>query len=376
METKEQNTATIKEMNTATDKAQKPKSKVRPFILAGIGIIVAFFSTRKIIYAMHNEDTENSQIECNINPVSARVSGFITKINVKENQKIKKGDTLVCIDNRDFLIRVKQAEINLANAEANLDVMKANLQASNASTSASSANVNTADASVESAKIRVWKATQDFNRYENLLKDKAVTQQQYDNAKAEKETADKQLIVAQKQLEASKDQSTATSAQSFSTEKQIKVAELAIEQRKSELDAAKLNLSYTYIIAPTDGYISKKNIQIGQLINVGQAMFSIVDESELWITANFKETQIENMKVGQPVVISVDAYPGKEFEGTIESIQAATGAKFSLLPPDNATGNFVKVVQRVPVRITVKDDKSDEYVLRAGMNVEVAVRVK
>lgn len=373
METKE---ATVASINGANTETKKPKNKVRPFILAGIGIIVAIVVFRKVTYAMHNEDTENSQIECNINPVSARVSGFLTEIRVKENQKVKKGDTLVRIDDRDFLIRVRQAEINLANAEANLEVIKANVQASNASTSASGANVNTADANVEAAKIRVWKATQDFQRYDNLLKEKAVTQQQYENAKAEKETADKQLIVAQKQLEASKDQSTASSAQSFSTEKQIKLAELAIDQRKSELDAAKLNLSYTNILAPADGYVSKKNIQVGQLINIGQAMFSIVDESELWITANFKETQIEHMKEGQPVIIKVDAYPGKDFEGTIESIQAATGAKFSLLPPDNATGNFVKVVQRVPVRITIKDDKTDEYVLRAGMNVEVAVRIK
>lgn len=366
----------VAEGNANQQSGAKPRNKRLPFILGGVGLIAVFFIIKKVNYSMHNEDTENSQIECNISPVSSRISGFITEIRVKENQKVKKGDTLVRIDDRDLLIKVKQAEINLANAQANVEVMKANLQTSNATSSAGNTNISTAAANVESAKIRVWKAAQDFDRYENLLKDKAVTQQQYDAVKAEKETSEKLLIVAQKQLEVSRDQSVVSSSQAVSTEKQVKLAELAIEQRQAELDAARLNLSYAVITAPTTGFVSKKNIQPGQLINVGQSMFSVVDESDLWVTANFKETQIERMKVGQPVTIKVDAYPGKEFEGVIESLQATTGAKFSLLPPDNASGNFVKVVQRVPVRITLKDNKEDEYVLRAGMNVDVVVRVK
>lgn len=363
-------------MNANNAQAAKPKNKRLPFILGGIGIIAAFFIFKKVNHAIHNEDTENSQIECNISPISARTQGFISDIHVKENQHVKKGDTLVKIDDRDLIIKVKQAEINLSNAQANVDVTKANFQTSNANINAGNANVGTAAANIEAAKVRVTRANQDFERYQNLLKDRAVTQQQFDAAQAEKETAEKMLLVAQKQLAASQDLSAVSSSQAMGTEKQIKLAELAVEQRQAELDAAKLNLAYATVTAPTDGYVSKKNIQIGQLINIGQTLFSIVDERDMWVTANFKETQIEKMKVGQPVIVKVDAYPGKEFEGTVESIQAATGARFSLLPADNATGNFVKVVQRVPVRITIKDPANAETPLRAGMNVEVDVRVK
>jgi len=155
----------------------------------------------------------------------------------------------------------------------------------------------------------------------------------------------------------------------------IKVAQIQVEQRKEELDLAKLNLSYAVIVAPCDGYVSKKNVQLGQLVSVGQNLFALVDESEIWVMANFKETQIEKMKVGQKVKIEVDAYPGKEFEGTIESLSAATGSKFALLPPDNATGNFVKVVQRIPVKVILDKNQNKYFPLRAGMNVKAVVKV-
>ena len=153
-------------------------------------------------------------------------------------------------------------------------------------------------------------------------------------------------------------------------------AHSALSTEESYIDFANLQLSYAYILAPADGYISRKSVQPGQLVNAGQNLMSLVDDSQLWVAANFKETQIEDMKTGQEVDIKADAYPGHTFKGKIESIQAATGSKFSLLPPDNSTGNFVKVVQRVPVRITLLDDKKDNYELRAGMNVTVVVKVK
>jgi membrane fusion protein (multidrug efflux system) len=155
----------------------------------------------------------------------------------------------------------------------------------------------------------------------------------------------------------------------------IKVAQIQVEQRQEELDIAQLNLSYAVITAPCDGYVSKKGVQLGQLVSVGQNLFAIVDESDMWVIANFKETQIEKMKIGQKVKIEVDAYPDQKFEGTIQSLQAATGSMFALLPPDNATGNFVKVVQRVPVKIIIDKNQNKNYPLRAGMNVTAVVKV-
>jgi len=363
-------------INTDATVTPKKRNKALPFIIGGVAIVAVIFGFRTISHMMTNEETENSQLECNIVPITPRVSGYVTAINVEENQRVHKGDTLVKIDDRDLKIRVQQAEIALQNAQAGVAVSGGNVTAANASAAAVNANIATAEANVQAAQVRVWKATQDFNRYSELLKQQSVTQQQFDVVQAEKQTAEQQLKAAQMQANASREQAGASSAQAGTTGKQVRLSELTVEQRQSELDMAKLNLSYAYLLAPVDGYVSRKNVQMGQLVNAGQALFSIVDDSKFWITANFKETQIRKIKIGQPVDVSVDAYPNQDFQGTVESIQAATGARFSLLPPDNSSGNFVKVVQRVPVRIAIKDDKKAQYPLRAGMNVDVDVRVK
>lgn len=339
---------------------------------------------------MHNEDTENSQIECNIVPVAPRVSGYVDKVYVIENQRVHKGDTILKLDDRDLKIKLEQALINAKSAGANVNVVKSNVTSADASASAVSttiltaqASVETAKANVEAAKVRVWNATENFKRYEQLYNQTSATQAQYDAALAEKQSAErqvqvaeKQVLVAEAQLKAAQQQSAASRTQANGVGTQVNLAEVGIQQREADVEFAKLQLSYAYLIAPCDGFIAKKNVQPGQLVNVGQNLMSIVDDSQLWITANFKETQIEHMKQGQAVEVKVDAYPGKVFEGKIESMQAATGSKFSLLPADNATGNFVKVVQRIPVRVALLDDKTDTYDLRAGMNVTVAVKVK
>lgn len=377
-----------------TNEIQEESPKRKKILLPVVGILVLlvaiFFVTKKIIYALHNEDTENSQIECNIVPISPRVSGYVQQIYVRDNQFVHKGDTLVRLDDRDLKLKLEQAEINLKNADANVTVVRSNVSTADASATATSssittaqANVETAKANIEAAKVRVWNATENFKRYDLLFKQTSATQQQYDAAVTEKESAEKQLQITQKQLgvaeaqlKVAEQQSMASRTQAKGAGTQVGLAEVGIQQRQADIDFAKLQLSYAYILAPADGYVSKKNVQPGQLVNAGQTLMNIVDESELWVTANFKETQIEHMKVGQDVEIQVDAYPDHSFKGKIESIQAATGSKFSLLPPDNSTGNFVKVVQRVPVRITIEDDKNDPYALRAGMNVVVAVKVK
>ena len=378
--------------NTTATSTEKKSTK--QLLMPVIGIILlgcaAFFAYKKISYARHNEDTENSQIECNIVPIAPRISGYVDQIYVKENQHVRKGDTILKLDDRDLKIRLQQAIINAKSAGANVTVVKSNASSADATASATStsiltaqANVETAKANVETAKVRVWNATENFKRYEQLYKQTSATQAQYDAALAEKQSAEKQVAVLEKQvqvaeaqLKAAQQQSLASRTQANGVGTQVNLAEVGIQQRQADIDFAQLQLSYAYIIAPCDGFISKKSVQVGQLVNPGQTLMSLGDDSQLWITANFKETQIENMKEGQDVEVKVDAYEGKTFKGKIESLQAATGSKFSLLPADNATGNFVKVVQRVPVRIALLDDKNDKYDLRAGMNVTVAVKVK
>lgn len=364
------------EPSFTNDTQPKKKKNIMPFIMIIVVGVMAFIGIKKIMYGMKNEDTENSQLECNITSMVAKVPGYITAIQIQDNQFVHQGDTLVKIDNRELLIKVSQAEVALANAIANVDVLRSNVNTAGATVSASNSNILTAQANVEAAKVRVWKANQDYERYKKLYDLHSITQQQFDNANADKEAADKQLEIADKQYAASKSLSMVSTSQVGSSEKQITLAELMIKQRQLELDNAKLQLSYATIIAPTNGFIAKKNIQMGQLITSNTPLFALVDDSYFWVTANFKETQIEKMSVGQSVKIELDAYPDAAFTGTVESLSPASGSKFALLPPDNATGNFVKVVQRIPVKIKVNKVQSAKYPLRAGMNAKVIVKVK
>lgn len=380
------------------------KKVIRFIVIGTVLSAAAFFGFKKASFMLNNEDTENSQIETNIVPVLPKISGWVTEVLVKDNQQVKAGDTLVKIDDRDLKLRVLQAEVALKNAESNVSLIAANagtvnanvmtsdatIQVQNTGIAAGEAAVGTATANIEIAKIRVRKATQDFNRADQLLKEKSGTQAAYDNAKAEKESAEAAVVVAEKQVASAQvqveaarrqtsignSQKNAAQTQVASAQQQINVARTQIEQRKAELELAKLQLSYAVVTAPMSGQVSRKNVQLGQLVNAGQPLMSLVDDTNVWVIANFKETQIGKMKVGQKVTIHVDAYAGKGFEGTIESFAGATGAKFSLLPPDNSTGNFVKVVQRVPTKILITDKATAEMPLRAGMSVGVVVPVK
>ena len=224
--------------------------------------------------------------------------------------------------------------------------------------------------------MNVWRATQDYNRYANLIKDHSITEQQYEQALAAKQTAERQLQVLVTQKNAAAQQSSAVASQSNATAQQVSVANAMIQQRQADVANAKLNLSYTVITAQESGKLSKVNVQEGQFVQIGQSLFSIVLNESPWVVANFKETQLDKMKVGQKVIVHVDAYPGHDFEAKLTSFSPATGAKFALLPPDNATGNFVKVVQRLPVKIEFTN-ANDQLVkeLRPGMNVDVDVHL-
>jgi len=354
----------------------KLKKWIMPFIIGKLALVGIIWGIDTWIYSRHHEETDNAQLEGNINPIIPRVSGYISQLSIEDNQTVKKGDTLFIIDDRDFINRVQMAEAAYSNALASLDVIRSNVSTANANTDITDANVATSYAAIKNAQVRLWKADQDFTRYDNLLKASSATQQQYDAARAEKDAAEAQLTVLQKQWDAAIKQTRASKTQTASTEKQIGVALSTIQQRRADLEQAKLQLSYTVVTAPTAGVVSKKSIQIGQFVNAGQMLFNIVADGDLWVVANFKETQLSRINIGDEVEIEVDAFKGSPVKGKITSFSKATGAKFALLPPDNATGNFVKVVQRVPVKINLSQHPGIVQKFSAGMSVKVAVSVK
>lgn len=345
-------------------------------ILIALVVLGGGYGITKYVHAMHNVDTDDAQLSSDISPVIPRIQGFVTEVRVKDNQLVKKGDTLVILDDRELRNKVLQAEAALENAKGSLAVTEANAIAANASAQSSAANVLSADANIEAAKVNLWRATQDFDRYANLIKDHSITQQQYDEAYAAKQRAEKQLNVLKEQKNAASSQANAVRSQSQATSQQTSVASATIRQREADLANAQLQLSYTIITAPADGRVSTVNIQPGQTVQAGQQLFALVQENSIWVVANFKETQLDKMKEGNKATIKVDAFPGKEFEAQVQSLSPATGARFALLPPDNASGNFVKVVQRVPVKIVfTKTTDAALKALRPGMNALVEVHL-
>ena len=341
----------------------KKKNKVIPIILGIIILLGAIFGTKAYIYYSKHVDTDDAQIDGDISPVVARVGGYIQEIKFEENTRVNEGDILVKLDERDYKIKLEQAMAGQKGANAGVGVSEAQIVAT-------AANTSTAKANIEAAKVKLNLAQKDYERYLNLVKDGSVTQQQFDQAKAQKESA-------QAAFNAANDQYNAAVKQVGTTQSQLVVSNSGVTQRQADVDFAKLQLSYTEIKAPTSGIVSKKNIQKGQLIQPGQALFAIVNDNSIYVTANFKETQLEDIKAGSRVKIEVDAYPDQDVEGEVYNFAPITGAKGSLLPPDNATGNFVKVVQRVPVKIKItKAPKEILEKLRPGMSVKVSVSIK
>lgn len=358
----------------ATEK--KGKNKSFALIFGAVVIAGSTYGVVKYLHSQKHEETDDAQIEALISPVIPRVSGYIAAVRIGDNQMVHKGDTLVLLDDRDFKIKIAEAEAAVATAQSNASVAGAGIPVVQANILSAESNVQTADAQIEALKVNVWRANQDFKRYENLYKDHSITQQQYEQALAAKQTAERQLEVLQTQKQSATRQSSAIGRQRNVSAGQVSVAQAMIKQRETELEAAQLNLSYTVITAAVDGQVSRVNLQPGQLVQAGQSLFNIVPGVTKWVVANFKETQLTKMKAGQKVTIKVDAFPDHEFEATLTSFSPATGSKFSLLPPDNASGNFVKVVQRVPVKMEFTDKQDPRLQqLRPGMNVSVDVHL-
>jgi len=358
-------------------KAPEPKKRSKTFIIILALLLIGggWFGVTKYIHSQHHEETDDAQVESNISPVIPRVSGYVKDVSVKDNQQVKKGDTLLMLDDRDLRLKLDEAEAALQTAKSNLSAARSTTTAATTNINTSRANVAIIDAQIETAKINIWRTTQDYNRYANLIKDHSITQQQYEQALAAKETAEKQLQVLVQQRNEALQQTGAVASQTSATSQQIGVASSVIKQKEVDVENAKLNLSYTVITAPANGLISKVNVQQGQFLQAGQSLFSIVLNEDKWVVANFKETQFNKMRVGQKVIVHADAFPKHDFIAMLSSFSPATGSRFALLPPDNSSGNFVKVVQRLPVKIEFNNRDSLIAELRPGMNVSVDVHI-
>ncbi len=308
--------------------------------------------------------TDNAQVKQHITPVNTRVQGFIKKIYFEEYQQVKKGDTLLVIEDAEYRLRLAQAEANYQNALVGKDAMHTTINTTQS-------NIFATEASIEEARVRLQNAEADYRRYTGLMKEEAVTPQQFDRVKTEYEAAKARYEQLSRQKES-------TSLVKHEQTQRLEQNDANIKLAEAALNLAKLNLSYTVIVATTDGVTGRKNIHEGELVQPGQTMVTIVDATDKWVIANYKETQTTDMKEGQTVEIEVDAVPGVTYQGVIESISDATGASYSLMPQDNSAGNFVKVEQRIPVRIAFTKANSAENLarLRAGMNVECYVNDK
>lgn len=357
---------------------KKQSNKKFIIILATLIIVGGGYGSYKYIHSLSHEGTDDAQIEKNMNPIIPRITGYIVKVYIKDNDFVKKGDTLFTIDKKEYQVKIEDAKAALIAAESSFEAAKADIRNAEANISISTADFESASGNLESAKIKLWRAKNDFERFENLYKNHSITKQQYEEALATKQEAETQIKIVQQKQTASNFQKNAVYSKSNVIIKQREVAAANIKRAQSTLDAALLNLSYTTVTASINGQVSTVGIQPGQLVQPGQSLFYIINNETAWVVANFKETQLDKMKIGQKVTIKADAYPDIDFKGTVASFSPATGARFSLLPPDNATGNFVKTIQRLPVKITLDANNDVEKVklLRPGMNVDVAVYLK
>ncbi|MDE7117750.1 MAG: HlyD family secretion protein [Bacteroidaceae bacterium] len=340
----------------------KTKKLIYNIVVVAALLVGLVWVCGKFIHFGRVEFTDNAQVKQLIVPANSRVQGFIKEVRFEEYQPVKKGDTLAIIEDAEFRYRLAQAEADYQNATAGKSAMHNVI-------STTSNNIAVNEASIEEASIVMENAKKNYERFANLLKQESVTKQQFDDVKTAYEAAKAHYEMLQRSK-----QSTTLAVQEQHTRLGQNDAGIALAEAAVEL--ARLNLSYTVIIAPCDGVTGRKEIQVGQLIQPGQTIVDIVDSEDKWVVANYKETQTANIRPGQEVEIEVDAVPGVTFKGTVTSISRATGAAFSLLPQDNSSGNFVKVEQRIPLRIDFSKENRAEDLERvaAGMNVECTVK--
>jgi len=341
----------------------KPSTK-RKFVLpivAIAGLLILFWGFQKWSYGRSHQSTDNAQVDGHIVPVLAKVGGYVKTVNVSENDHVKAGQLLVQLDDADYVVRLQQAQADLAAAEATAGgsgQAQAQVQSATGQRAA-------LDAQIGAARANANRADADLARAKELVAKQIISKQQLDAAQASADVAHANLIAAQRQA-------AAAGGTVNTAEAGVRVANARTLASRAAAANAQLQLDYTRITAPASGEVSRKQVEVGQLVAPGQPLLSIVADTGVWVTANFKETQLATIRVGQPVEFEIDAY-GCAGEGKVASLSGATGAKFALLPPDNATGNFTKVVQRVPVRIAVTKPCAGDRPLRPGLSANVHI---
>lgn len=344
------------------DKKQLPK-----LIFGGAALLLALWLGWRWWWNQSHVSTDDAQIEGSIIPVLPKVGGFIAEVVVRDNQSVIAGDLLVRIDERDYRKKLAQAEADLAVAVANAGGDKQGL--ASAQKAAALASAAAARSTVEQALANADKAQQDLERTRSLIERKMVSPQALDTAEAAARAALAQLAASRQSAQSASEQVSASGAA-------LSAAQARVEAARAARDLAAIQLADTRVVAPASGMIGAKNVQPGQLVQAGQPLMSVVPLSDVWVVANLKETELAGVRPGQRSEIEVDSFPGLTFTGTVDSIAPATGARFSLLPPDNATGNFTKVVQRVPVKILVKQSTDPTKLLRPGMSVVATINLK
>jgi membrane fusion protein (multidrug efflux system) len=345
-------------MNVKRNKKHRWENILLSLVAILVLITAAVYLTVYLINGQRYEETNDAQVEGYINPISARVSGFIKSVKFNEEQAVRTGDTLVIIDDQEYRQKQKNAAGGLETAEADLKVLMAHI-------TSAEADMHVDRDQIDAENARYVEQQRDIKRIKNLVKEEAATGSDLDAVQS-------RFDVSRSNYEAAKDKLVADNSKINELKVQVSLLEAAIKQKQSDVELARINIAYTVIKAPYAGRLGRKTILEGQQVQTGEPLVSIVDESRKWITANFKETQVNGMYVGQPVDIKIDAISGKVFKGKVDAIAASTGAKFSLLPPDNSTGNFVKIVQRIPVRISFTDN--DLQKVRLGMNALVSIK--
>lgn len=337
--------------STKTRKTFHNLVTILSYLLVAVAFIIGIWF---FIYYKNNEETNDAQVEQYVTPIQSRITGFIKEVRFEDNQFVRQGDTLVIIDNNEYQSHLDAALAEEETAERDITIIEKSVSTVN-STTYSKKN------ELEAAKAEVWKSKLEFERYSKLFKEEAATAQQLEKVKADYETAKAKYNQIVQTIQTIKLNTTETEAK-------VPKAKAIVKSKAAAVKNASLFLTYTVITAPYDGWVGKRTLQPGQLVKEGQNLVAVVSK-EKWIVANFKETQIQYLKIGQEVTIKIDALSGKEYEGKIESFSPASGARFSLLPPDNATGNFVKIEQRIPIKIKFNSDDTELDLVKAGMNV-------
>ena len=347
-------------MDTETKLEPKKSKKVLPrIIISTVVIIGLIFLVKEVWYSIHHEETDNAQIEMRLVPILSRVSGYVDKIYADDYASVTKGKLLMVVDSAELVLQLQEMQADYIQSQSDIDNARAALVNAEASLAASKGNV-------EVTRLRLSKTANDLKRDKNLSEGNAITQKQLDESQSSFDITSKQLETGQIDVKVAETRLAVLSSLVKKAQAQAEIKKVLIEQQK-------LKLTYCRIYAIADGKLGKRNIDEGQFIQAGAPLFTIVNTSSQWVVANFKESQLKNVHVGGIVHLKIDGFPKLVVEGKIISISDATGAKFSLLPPDNATGNFVKVTQRVPVRIEIQDEAKFKDVLRAGMSVVVSV---